>query len=218
VIKEQLNREVDAFVAVIDEMYGYYLDAVMAFGLYHRFILEGLERTKAHFPPGTNLSDNAFIGQGDPGDPSHFLEHRTTKTDLISRNAPGGRNNVLAAQHLVVLIFTFWDARYRSAIANVLGLKVDDLKVPLVGDLRRLRNDIVHGRGRISKETAAKLEVMTHFKEGDEILLGQDAVRTLVQSLKSALDSLVVNAGGADPGHGAVLQLDGITVRPKPTL
>lgn len=217
-IKEQLSREVAGFVAVIDEMYGYYLDAVMAFGLYHRFILDGIERTKAFFPPGTNLADDVFIGDGEPGDPSHFLEHRTTKTDLMSRNAPGGRNSVLAAQHLVVLIFTFWETRYRSTIADALGLKVDDLKVPLIGDLRRLRNDIVHSRGRISKETAAKIEVMTHFKEADEIVLGKDAVRALMQGLRTALDSLVVKAGGADPGHGTVLQLDGVTVRPKPTL
>jgi hypothetical protein len=115
-----------------------------------------------------------------------------------------------------VLIYSFWETRYRSSIAAALGLKdTSSLKVLWFGDLRRLRNDIVHCSGRIQKDTAAKLEVMTHFKEGDEIVLKEDAVHSLVQDIEAVLDSLVVEAGGVDPRHRTVWQIHGGTVRPK---
>ena len=45
--------------------------------------------------------------------------------------------------------------------------------------------------------------------------LRRDAGHTLVQDLKAALDSLVVHAGGVDPHHRTVWQMNGGTVRPK---
>jgi hypothetical protein len=72
-----------------------------------------------------------------------------------------------------------------------------------------------HSKGGSKRTPAAKLEIMTHFKEGDEIVLKEDAGHTLVQDLKAALDSLVVHAGGVDPHHRTVWQIHGGTVRPK---
>jgi hypothetical protein len=38
-----------------------------------------------------------------------------------------------------------------------------------------------HSKGGSKRTPAAKLEIVTHFKEGDEIVLKEDAVHTLVQ-------------------------------------
>ncbi len=216
-IQAQLNREIGAFAAAMDELYGHYLDSINGFQKIHQFIVDGQKEAKRLLPPGIDLdSRELIIGCGDPADPSHFIQHRTTQGQFKNRNARGGQNCIRAAQLLIVLIYSFWETRYRSSIAAALGLKdTSALKVPLVGDLRLLRNDIVPCSGRIQKETAAKLEIMTHFKEGDEIVLKEDAVHTLVQDLKAALDSLVVHAGGVDPHHRTVWQIHGGTVRPK---
>jgi hypothetical protein len=90
-------------------------------------------------------------------------------------------------------------------VAQALGLDDrDSLKVPLMGDLRLVRDDIIHHRGFVTKKTDTKLELLKQFKEGDEIVLDDPAVEALVRQVKAVLDSLVVDAGGVDPLHRTI--------------
>jgi hypothetical protein len=91
VIQAQLNGEIEAFAAAIDELYGHYLDSINGFQKVHQFIVDGQEKAKHLVPPGIDLdAREMFIGCGDPADPSHSIQHRTTQGQFKNRNARGG--------------------------------------------------------------------------------------------------------------------------------
>lgn len=199
----ELNSDVAAYVTSVDDLYGNYLDSTMGFVANHKQMVEGQERAPSTVPPQTDLDSLAFFyGHGDPNDPSNRLLHRTTQGDFKRRNAKGGRNHVRAAQLLVVLLYSFWEHDYRPRLAASLGLAdADELKIPLFGDIRLLRRDVIHHQGVITKDTATKLSVLAGFHEGNEITFTDRDIETLVRNIKAAMDELVVQAGGPDPLH-----------------
>ena len=198
---EALRREVAAYVASLDDLYGHFCDSTLGFKANCQMVVQAQVHSARALPPGTDPDTvGMLIGRGDPNDPSNVLQHQTTLGEYKRRNAPGGRNHIRAAQLFLVLIYAFWDTGHRAQVAQALGL--DDrysLKVPLMGDLRLVRDDIIHHRGFVTKKTDTKLELLKQFKEGDEIVLDDPAVEALVRQVKAVLDSLVVDAGGIDP-------------------
>ena len=199
----ELGSHVAAYVTSVDELYGHYLDSTMGFVANHKRMVEGQERARAEVPQQTDLDSlDFFYGHGNPNDPSNRLLHRTTQGDFKRRNAKGGRNHMRAAQLLVALLYSFWEHEYRPRLAASLGLAdADELKIPLFGDIRALRRDVIHHHGVVTKETAAKLSVLAGFHEGKEITLTEGDVEALIRSIKAAMDELVVEAGGPDPLH-----------------
>jgi hypothetical protein len=53
-------------------------------------------------------------------------------------------------QQLIVTLYTAWDAEFRRRVAACHGVPDEAVKADFFGDLRLLRNDIVHHRGRAS--------------------------------------------------------------------
>ena len=203
----KLCSTVEEYVISVDELYGHYLDSTTGFGENYRRMVEGQERSRAliKLPKDADLDAAAhFIGRGNPNDPSNRLLHKTTQGEFKRRNAPGGRNHVRATQLLIVLLYTFWE-HYRKKLAASLGLKqTDELEIPLLGDLRLLRHDVVHHRAIVTKETVTKLVVLRVFQAGAEIILPEEAVETLVRKIKGSMDELLIQAGGKDPQHRTI--------------
>lgn len=198
-----LNSDVAAFVTSVDDLFGHYLDSTSGFVANQKQMVERQERTRATLPAQTDLDSLAFFyGVGNPNDPSNRLLHRTTQGDFKTRNAKGGRNHVRAGQLLIVLLYSFWEHEYRPRLAISLGLADSDgLKIPLLGDLRLLRRDVIHHQGFVTKDTATKLSVLAGFQEGAEINFTDEDIEALIRRIKAAMDELVVQVGGPDPLH-----------------
>ena len=205
----KLTFEVETFVTSLDELYGHYIDSTVGFMAKVKMLTEAQTQMRPQMP-GVDLdSIEFFYGHGNPTDPSHHLQHKTTQGRYKNRNITGGRNHVLAAQLLIVLIFAYWEHEYRPKFATALNLpSSNDLKVPVFGDLKLLRNDIVHHKGIVTKETSKKLSTISGLHEGAVITLTRSDIETLIHGIKAAMDSLVVKSGGTDPKHRTVWRFE----------
>ncbi len=156
---EQLGAAVRNFAEAVDHLYGHYLDSTHGFRKNAEWLDEAQRRTRAT-RPGINLDAATFTyGIGAPGGGRPL--HHTTQGAFRERNADGGANHVYAGQLLVVLLYTYWETRHRAAIAAALELADQhELKVPIMGDLRRLRIDVVHHRGILQAENVTRLSVV----------------------------------------------------------
>lgn len=193
-------------VTSVDELYGHYLDSTMGFIANLRLLTVARKRNPSMPPPGSD-DDKAefFVGDGNPNDPTNRLLHKTTLGEFKNRNSKGGRNHVRAAQLLVVLLYAFWESAHRARIAAALGLKeATDLKIPLFGDLKLLRHDVIHHRGILRADTVTKLSVLRGFQEGQVIAFEDGDIEALVRRIKAAMDDLVIKAGGTDPKHRTI--------------
>jgi hypothetical protein len=100
--------------------------------------------------------------------------------ELRDQLAPTGPLQERLGQQLIVYVFTTWEHEYRGRLAAAHACKPTDIKVPLLGDLRLLRHDILHHRGVASSDNSGRCEVLGHWvKDGEDIVIGAKQVNEL---------------------------------------
>ena len=189
-----VENEISQFLASVDALYGHYIDSTLGF----RFLGEhfaAIQQSSATNPSDPDPDSHMLhFGSGDPNEPTTYFQHSVPIAEFKRRNALGGSNHVRAGQLHVILIYAFWESRYRASIAAALGIRSGDLNLPIMGDLRRLRNDIVHRGAVIQRETAEKLEVLTQFKEGETVHFSDVEVWDMMKHIGTALRNLTAGA------------------------
>lgn len=98
---------------------------------------------------------------------------------LVARMEEGGDTHRRLTQQLIVTLYTAWDAEFRQRIAAAHGVRQQVVQVDFFGDLRHLRNDIVHHRGTATRENSAKCETILNRRLADNepIYLRDDELR-----------------------------------------
>jgi hypothetical protein len=207
---EKQQREVltatKEFVQRIDEIYGLYTDATSGFHENVKRMEKGQEEAEKK---GLNIEwrDDAkiFFGIGNPNDPNNVLLHTTTRGEYRRRNSTSGSNHRLLAQYFVVLVYHLWENEYRPRIAEILQLfDSKELRLPVCGDLRLLRHEILKHRGVITEETTAKLEVLKQIPADQPLNLTFENVGEVMSAVKKGVDDLVVAYTGVDPKYRTI--------------
>jgi hypothetical protein len=139
-----------------------------------------------------NLSDESTLsyGEGEPkGTPEEVAanaQHATTIGATKARMARGGIDRQQTASAVLVFVYHLWDEIYRHAIAREKGIEPRDLKVDIFGDVRLLRNAIIHNKG-IADENVAKCRTFTRFKPGDQLLIGGNDLSEIYNAIRDEL-------------------------------
>jgi hypothetical protein len=188
------------FADRLDELYGLYLDATAGFKANVDRINES-QKASAHLVSDLAELDQAWYvyGRGNPNDPNNVMQHQTTQGEYKARNAPGDSNYRLLSQSFIVFAFHLWEQEYRPRIAELLGIKDNELKLPILGDFRLLRNEILKHRGVLTEDESKRLQVIGGLEVGQDINFSGDHIEQLVREIKAALDDMVLSATGTDP-------------------
>ena len=181
------------FLDTVDRVYGLYLDSVAAYKwARERFVSTQQDMMKYFLDRGDTmqLSDLdeklLHIGKGDLNSKAAKFLHKCTQGEYKSRNAEGGFNHLMIANQCLVLIYQYWEDRYRKDLAADLSVDVADISVDTMGDIRLLRHSIVHHRG-IALPDVAKCRIVTKFKEGDVIDLSEEEFETMILEVKKGI-------------------------------
>jgi len=193
------NRKsiINNYISVIDAIYGVYLDSTLGFKLLNKYI-QKIQRESIRLigPEATieKLDKAEFIyGRGsppqykDPSNPNSL--HKTTQGVLKERNKESGINFKTIGNLSIVQIYQFWENNYRDKIAQAMNLKRDELKSDIFGELRCLRESILHHSSFALPNVEKKVKVVK-FKGGEEIFLKKNDVRKIVNTVKIYLNTL----------------------------
>ena len=132
-------------------------EAFAAGGIKHQLAFIDQLPTKPENPDPT-----IFIGVGEPNE--RFAPHSQWRLSEVRQQlADGGPVEQRLGRQWIVYVYTAWDNEYRPRLERARGLEKDALKVPLMGDFRRLRNDVVHHRGIATKKNAGKCKIIGHW-------------------------------------------------------
>jgi hypothetical protein len=184
------------------------LDATTGFHHNRKMILDSQVHTRHLLPPGSDQDGLPhFYGRGDPNDPATVVQHTTTQGIYKRRNEKGGANAVRLAHVLVVFLFEAWETEFRGRIASALGLKPKEVTIPVMGDLRLLRNEILHHRGVLTEDTCRGLTVLSVGPVGSAVGIKEQEVEALIHHVKAGLDAFVVSRGAPDPKHRTLWHL-----------
>lgn len=193
---KELSDAVAEFVARVDELYGLFLDAQMAF--------VQMQERLASLGAAHVISDESpfHFGTGHPQQPTSQIAHSATLGEVKARMLDGGKNQTLIARYLVVLLFHLWETEYRERIATAARVRTNDVKAAIFGDLRLLRIDILHHGAILRDESARKLEVLNHMANvGSAIDFDRFEIDHVVRTVYAALDELEEHYTGRSPGY-----------------
>lgn len=96
------------------------------------------------------------------------------------------------------MLYQYWEDNIRPRIAQIFGVETNKIVHPLFGDVRNLRNAIIHNRG-IATDDVEKNELLRWYKRGDIINLGKQRYCEVSQAiLKAMLDHEVIPDGNDD--------------------
>ncbi len=140
----------------------------------HAFATAGLRQlsdflSRAPRTPA-NPDPQIFIGHGDPNlaeSQKYAMWRTSTALEQIAHNGPV---DTRLSQQWLVSMFAAWEHEYRHRLAKAHGVAHEMVVVPLFGDLRLLRHDILHCRGIATAENSGRCEVLQHwFAVGEKI-------------------------------------------------
>ena len=86
-----------------------------------------------------------------------------TQGEFLAGMSAGGEFENQHAKAFIVFVYHVWDDYYRSRIARALGLKKQFVWCSLMGNLRRVRNAVIHGSSIVNEHLVSQLAILTHI-------------------------------------------------------
>ena len=107
--------------------------------------------------------------------------------DVMVAMAKNSVFSQLMAHGTLILLFEKWELVYRGKIADELGVPKGKVLCKVMGDLRHIRNWIVHKNG-IPDKHVDKIEVLDFFTFGEPIM----AVSELMYDIQKHLNQMTI--------------------------
>jgi hypothetical protein len=150
----------------------------------------------------------------DPTSPD-VIHHRIIRSDdFLAANAEIGFNERQVCWSIIVFLFAYWDEEVRPKIAAVRGVEPNEVKVDALGDLRLIRNAIVHSKGVLSAGDHAKLRKLAGLVQPDAtIALSHDQMHKLFIAIKQAIAEIILTYTGHLPGAPEASQIVGVAIQ-----
>lgn len=192
---EKLKNE---YIETVEKIIGTFHDAINGF----RLTLQQVINAQSHLMASNDvestnvnsiadLDDRPFTYRtGERGTPGNLVLHRTTQANIKQRNFKDGSNSVFMGQVCLIAIFQYWEDYYRGEIAKAIGIEKNDLKSDIFGDLRLIRNSIVHHRGIAKKETEG-CKILNKFNKGESIIITDSDMHLIAQSISGSLNDII---------------------------
>jgi hypothetical protein len=169
------------FLDEVNRLFGFYFDADMAFHL-TKLRLGEMQKTLC-LNDASNFSYTEGMPTGGPADFQNSM-HATTFGALKQRMAKGGTDSQAAAQAMLVFTFHIWEEKFRTSLTTNAGTPISDTGSDVMGDIRLLRNSIIHNKG-IAKADVARCKVLKHFTPGQPIHFTDAIIYDIIKAIRS---------------------------------
>jgi hypothetical protein len=121
----------------------------------------------------------------------HVRDTSSDTGEVKARTAPNGVDYIAIGQLCVIAFYDYWNDHLRKEYVKAKGLydpkRADEslrehASFDLWGDIRHLRQAIVHHRGK-AKDDIRKCKLIKCFKPGDEIAVTPEIMRAILLAL-----------------------------------
>ncbi len=193
--KDAFDEAVREYIDFVNEQVGVYMSALAGFAGHHARVSRQVHR--ANRPTSTRKNEKGetlvvWASYEDPTKPDIVHNQIIRSDEYLEANRPGGRNEQQHSRAIIIFLFTYWEDEIRPRLARAKGVDVNDIRSDIMGDLRTLRNVILHSKGVLRVERHATLKVLGDIFVVDEelefsyegmhrifVLMKQDCARLL---------------------------------------
>lgn len=181
----ELIAVTDRCVEIMHDLFGFYLDAHQGFILYKNKVED--EALKSYVP-------SRLWANKSPIEVDAVFHHVASAKEIAHRNSPEGSNIFRTRNYVIVMITEHWDRDIRIKIAEVLGLEnVNDIKSDIMSDLNKIRQDVLHKRGKAENSVKNKI---IKFKLGDPIEISPEIFDLIFKNIIKDLNDLCLKYTG----------------------
>lgn len=178
----ELKKAVDILSTEIEAIYGMYMDSVRGWGLLQDSLSEAV---RSSVNDGASLEvvlkHTMIHGEGRYED--GVALHRSPIGERIAACSRGGFNEATLSRLCLLAIYAHWEDPCRRSIADALGVELEKVMSPLFGDIRIMRNAIVH-TGGVMDQRAKGLGVLKWFQPDDRIVLTHARFHELIEKIR----------------------------------
>lgn len=201
------EKIIEEYIKILNAIYGVYLDGIQGFSSAKKVFEDAQLSTLAmnkeleKIKPGNsnteyNLSIKEFddscliYKKGTKGKPDYrVLHYCSTQAQYKKRNSPNGENYRFLGNMALISIYEYWQNSCRNKLAIHHKVKPAKIISPIFGDLRLLRNSIVHHKG-IALANVERCLIFTWYKANDNILIDGDKMEDIVATIKRSKANL----------------------------
>ena len=128
---------------------------------------------------------HVFSFQKDKGN-MDTIYYVTSGPDIF-RRIETKQNESFLSSMFIVFIFQIWEDVYRKKIALSLKITPNDVKIPIMGDINKIRNSIIHNRGVANKDIN-KCEILKQFRYGDKIIFTSELLWQIKKEIEMGFE------------------------------
>jgi hypothetical protein len=194
---DSTDHTIREYIDFVNKQVGVYMDALAGFAGHHVRVERQLCRVlRKSRPKQSGDQPVVWASYEDPSKPDVIHNRIVRADDYLSANSLDGSNTQQHSQAILVFLFTYWEDEIRPRLAKSMGVSKDGIRSDIMGDLRILRNVILHSRGVIGEDKHKGLSLLGDMFPVDQpihvsyenmhkifVLIKQDCARLLLKSL-----------------------------------
>ncbi|KQV94794.1 MULTISPECIES: hypothetical protein [unclassified Roseateles] len=218
----QPNEEAAAiaqeFIDFVNAQCGAYMDALAGYAGHHTKVERQVHRILRPTKTGFNEAAQKVVvwtSYEDPSQPDVILDRITRANDYMAANAPGGSNEQQHARSIVIFIYAYWELEIRQRLADSMQVKLNMVQSDVMGDLRILRNAILHKKAFLHADDFGKLTVTQDlFPSEQRLHIGYEDLQQIFVRVKRDCARIILECLGAmESAPFDVSQLTGVALQ-----
>ena len=202
---ESINEIIHELIDFVNAQVGAYMDALAGYAGHCTKVERQVHRVTRQTKVKVNDKGEKVVvwaSYEDPTQPDIILNRIIRANDYLAANAQGGSNEQMHARAIVVFLFTFWELDIRPRLAKSKGLEPEAILSDIMGDLRVLRNVILHAKSIMRADKYKGLKklkdkfivdkpIYIGYQDMHDIfvLIKQDCARILLESTNAISSS-----------------------------
>ncbi len=143
------------YIDFVNKQVSVYMDALAGFAGHHVRIERQVHRiNKAVNSSIVEKGQHVVMRASyeDPTQPDVIHDRIIRASDYIEANSEGGFNAQQHSQAVLIFIFTYWEDEIRPRLAAARNVELHEIGSDIIGDLRILRNIILHAKGILRRD------------------------------------------------------------------
>jgi len=203
--KEQVDEVVREYIDFVNEQVGAYMDALAGFAGHHARVSRQIHRTNRPVstrpPDETGMSTVVWASYEDSSKPDIIHNQIIRSDEYLAANRPGGRNEQQHSRSILIFLYTYWEDEIRPRLARANGVELNDIRSDVMGDLKTLRNVILHSKSVLRPDKHASLRLLGDMFEVDkEIEFSYEGMHRIFVLIKQECARLLFRWLGVEDG------------------
>ncbi|PKL48233.1 MAG: hypothetical protein CVV39_04715 [Planctomycetes bacterium HGW-Planctomycetes-1] len=185
---EALDDIIHEYIDFVNRQVQVYMDALAGFAGHYARVERQVHRVNR--PVNSHIDNTGqkivvWASYEDPTQPDVIHNRIIRASDYIAANSKDGSNAQQHSQAVLIFLFAYWDEEVRPRLATLKKVESQEIESDIMGDLRLLRNDILHNKGIISPKTTKGLKKLCEmFVVNQPIHISYENMHQIFVSIK----------------------------------